>query len=304
VGSSQPDQPRRTGLLAATALALLFADLVTKVVAVEALHGRSVRTLGGLVYLTEARNSGAAFSFAEGATVLFTAVAAIVVTVIVRTASRLRSVPWAVCLGLILGGAGGNLLDRLFRSPGPLRGAVVDWISLLDPYGRVWPIFNLADAGIVCGGILAVLLATLGFELDGSRHRSRDRPAREGADAEVPDGRGAPPGGRPDREPVPGAPAASPAGAVGGPPADGADSGAAGAPDGRLAGVGGAPPAGASAGSPADGRVVAGLPADGPVSAGRDDSGRDEPGQEEPGRDDLGRDELGRDDPRREEPGS
>jgi signal peptidase II len=223
VSSSQPERPRRTLLLAATALALLFADLVTKVVAVEALHGRSVRTLGGLVYLTEARNTGAAFSLAEGATVLFTAVAAVVVTVIVRTASRLRSAPWAVCLGLILGGAAGNLVDRLFRSPGPLRGAVVDWISLLDPYGDVWPIFNLADSGIVCGGILAVLLAILGYEVDGSRHRDRvrdrdrrlrdgrprdgrprDGRPRDGADAGVPDGPGAsPPGAGEEQEPEP-----------------------------------------------------------------------------------------------------
>jgi len=191
VSNTTAARPRRTRLLAATAATLLLADLVTKIVAVELLTGRSVRTLGGLVYLTEARNSGAAFSFAEGATVLFTAVAGVGVTVIVRTAPRLRSAPWAVCLGLILGGAGGNLVDRLFRSPGPLRGAVIDWISLLDPYGNVWPIFNLADSGIVCGGVLAVLLATLGYEVDGSRHRA----ARRGTDrTDAP-----PPGGDPAR---------------------------------------------------------------------------------------------------------
>jgi len=237
VSSSQPDQPRRTStrLLAVTALVLLFADLVTKMVAVQALHGRSVRTLGGLVYLTEARNSGAAFSFAEGATVLFTAVAAIVITVIVRTASRLRSAPWAVCLGLILGGAAGNLLDRLFRSPGPLRGAVVDWISLLDPYGRIWPIFNLADSGIVCGGILAVALATLGFEVDGSRHRDRER--RRGGPGRL----GGP--GRPGRDTAPSpasgpppapasSPASSPASGPASSPASGAPPGAAASPSG------------------------------------------------------------------------
>ena len=173
MSSAESARPRRTRLLAVTAVSVLVADLATKVVAVEQLTGRSERILGGLVYLTEARNSGAAFSFAEGATVLFSVVAAAVITVIVRTAPRLRSAPWAVCLGLILGGAAGNLVDRLFRSPAPLRGAVVDWISLLDPHGDVWPIFNLADSGIVCGGILAVLLATLGYEVDGRRHRAR-----------------------------------------------------------------------------------------------------------------------------------
>ena len=122
-----------------------------------------------------ARNPGAAFSFAEGATVVFTAVAAIVIVVIVRTASKLRSTAWAISLGLVLGGAAGNLVDRLFRSPAPLRGWVVDWISLRSPDGRMlFPIFNLADSGIVCGGILAVLLALLGVR-DGRHPRRQGR---------------------------------------------------------------------------------------------------------------------------------
>ena len=175
-GTAGSPARRRTGLLAVTAVGIFVADLVTKVVVVAELMGRApVKLLGGALYLTHARNPGAAFSFAQSATVLFTAVAAIVVVVIVRTASRLRSTRWAVCLGLILGGATGNLVDRVFRSPGPLRGHVVDWISVFDPYGRVWPIFNVADSGIVVGGVLAVLLATLGYEMDGTRTRRRDR---------------------------------------------------------------------------------------------------------------------------------
>jgi lipoprotein signal peptidase len=178
---------RRVGLLAMTALAVLVADVVSKVVVVATLSGRPpVKVLGGLVYLTETRNTGAAFSFAEGATVVFTLIAVAVVVVILRTAPRLRSAPWAICLGLILGGAAGNLVDRLARSPGPLRGAVVDWISLLDPRGAVWPIFNVADSGIVCGGVLAIVLATLGIELDGRRSRGGDR----GQDADGADGDG------------------------------------------------------------------------------------------------------------------
>ncbi len=174
-GGDPAPRPRRTAVLAVTAAGLFAADLASKVLVVSELIGREpVRLLGGAVYLTHARNPGAAFSFAEGATVLFSAVAAIVVAVIVRTASRLRSTPWAVCLGLILGGAAGNLVDRVFRSPGPLRGHVVDWISAFDPAGQVWPIFNIADSGIVVGGILAVLLAALGYEMDGTRHRRGD----------------------------------------------------------------------------------------------------------------------------------
>jgi signal peptidase II len=84
--------------------------------------------------------------------------------VIVRTARLLQSRAWATALGLLLGGALGNLSDRLFRAPGPLRGHVVDWIAL--PH---WPVFNIADSAIVTGGLLAVLLAFRGVEMDGSR---------------------------------------------------------------------------------------------------------------------------------------
>jgi signal peptidase II len=181
--AGQPDAPgstrlrRRTRLLFLVAVSAFLLDLVTKVVVVAALAGQPpLRLLGGLVYFTEARNSGAAFSFAQGATVLFTAIAATVVVVILRTARNLRSAPWAWSLGLVLGGAAGNLVDRVFRSPGPLRGAVVDFISVFDPYGRAFPIFNVADSAIVCGGILAVLLAVTGREFDGTRHTRAANP--------------------------------------------------------------------------------------------------------------------------------
>jgi signal peptidase II len=173
-GAPLPVGRRRIGLLVAVAALVLTADLVSKVAVVATLSERSpVRLLGGLVYLVQARNAGAAFSFAQGATVLFSAVAALVIVIILRSASQLRSLPWAISLGLILGGAAGNLADRLFRSPGPMRGRVVDWISVLDPAGRVWPIFNLADSCIVVGGVLAVLLAFAGVEMTGSRSRQR-----------------------------------------------------------------------------------------------------------------------------------
>jgi signal peptidase II len=163
---------RRTGTLIWVAAAVLGADVLTKVVVVATLSDRApVKLAGGLVYLVLTRNSGAAFSLAQGATILFTLIAAVVIVVILRTASRLGSAPWAVCLGLVLGGAAGNLADRIFRAPGPLRGRVVDWVSLLDPAGQTWPVFNLADAAIVSGGVLAVLLAFAGFELTGGRTR-------------------------------------------------------------------------------------------------------------------------------------
>ncbi len=161
----------RVPLLAATALAVVVLDAVTKALVVAHLPGRStVRLLGGAVYLRHTRNTGAAFSIAQGQTVLLSLVALAVVVAIVRTARRLGSSAWSVCLGLILGGAVGNLVDRVFRAPGPLRGAVVDWIDL-----RVWPVFNLADSALVIGVCLAVLLELQGRRIDGTRAESRRR---------------------------------------------------------------------------------------------------------------------------------
>ena len=164
------DPPRRLGLLLVVGIVIFVLDLVSKVVVVATLSDRApLRLLGGLVYLTEARNTGAAFGLAEGMTVVFTMVAAGVIVVILRTAPRLRSTGWAWALGLIAGGALGNLVDRIFRSPGVFRGGVVDFLSVLDPAGQVWPIFNVADSAIVCGGLLGVVMAFRGREFDGGR---------------------------------------------------------------------------------------------------------------------------------------
>jgi signal peptidase II len=180
--SDQPDAApdaasataNRVRLLAAIAVSVLVADIITKTIAVAQLEGREpVRILGGLIYLQLLRNPGAAFSMATGFTWILSVIAIGVVVVIVRVARRLRSTGWAIALGLVLGGALGNLGDRLFRSPGPLQGHVVDMVSLLAPDGRVWPVFNAADSSIVCGGILLVLLALTGRELDGSTTKSR-----------------------------------------------------------------------------------------------------------------------------------
>lgn len=149
---------------------VLLLDVLTKVIAVAALEGQApVRLLGGGIYLVLYRNPGAAFSLATGLTWLLTLIALGVVVMIIRWAPRLRSPGWAVGLGLVLGGALGNLVDRLLRDPGPLRGHVVDFLSLLAPDGSVWPVFNLADSAIVCGGVLLVLLAATGREYDGTR---------------------------------------------------------------------------------------------------------------------------------------
>lgn len=175
-----PGRPRRILLFSLVAATVLALDIVSKVLVVanlpQTLPPHIDRVLGGVFYLQQVRNSGAAFSLGTGFTIILTVIALVVVVVIVRTASRMRSRGWAISLGLILGGALGNLTDRLFRSPGVGRGHVVDWISLFGPNGEHWPIFNLADAGIVCGAILAGILAVLGVDFDGGRHRAGPGP--------------------------------------------------------------------------------------------------------------------------------
>lgn len=140
-------------------------DVVTKLLVVAKLEGRPpVHLLGDVLTLDVSRNSGAAFSFAEGATVVFTLVAVAVAVVIVRSMPRLRSSAWAVTLGLLLGGALGNLSDRLLRAPGVGRGAVVDFIHV-----QWFATFNVADSAITVGALLAVVLSLRGVEIDGSR---------------------------------------------------------------------------------------------------------------------------------------
>lgn len=156
-------------LVTAAALAAV-ADQITKHLTVTRLADRPpVRLFGGAVYLVEVRNSGAAFSLGSEYTFVFPLITIAVVVWITWMALRLRSVPWAVSLGLVLGGAMGNLIDRIFRAPGPLLGHVVDMISVFDDHGGYFPVFNIADSALVVGVILAVLLELTGRRRDGTR---------------------------------------------------------------------------------------------------------------------------------------
>jgi signal peptidase II len=167
------------------AAAVYVADVVSKAIVVATLSPRRpIHVVDGVLTLQLVRNSGAAFSIGTSLTVVFTLIAVGVIVFILRTSRRLRSLPWAITLGLLLGGATGNLTDRILRSPGLFRGDVVDWIQL--PH---WPVFNLADSAIVVGGVLAVLLSALGYRLDGTR----DRLGRTGS-TDGPGGRGEPGG--------------------------------------------------------------------------------------------------------------
>ena len=173
LSDAEPPRPpptgrRRVGVLALIAATVLVLDLASKVAVVRNLEGRTpVELAGGLLTLRVIRNPGAAFGLGVGMTIVFSIVAAAVVVTIIRLAPRLRSLTWAMALGLILGGAVGNLIDRIARSPGPLRGHVVDF---LDVMGFPW-IFNVADSAIVCGGALMVLASLRGIDYDATRTR-------------------------------------------------------------------------------------------------------------------------------------
>lgn len=165
---------RRIAVVLICAALALGIDVVSKAVVVAQLQDRApIHVPGGFLILNLIRNSGAAFSIGEGQTWLFTLIAAAVVFVILRVSRNLRSLPWAVALGMLLGGALGNLSDRLFRSPGIGRGDVVDFLQFptfpLVHYD--FPVFNLADTSIVVGGCLMVLLSFLGIQPDGTRHK-------------------------------------------------------------------------------------------------------------------------------------
>jgi signal peptidase II len=167
---SEPPAPQRgtgrhVGLFAFLALAVLAADQASKVWALANLEeGRWQPFLGEWIQLTLVFNPGAALSFGTGMTWVLTLVALGVTVVVVRSARRLGSSGWAVALGLLLGGALGNLYDRFFREPGFARGHVVDF---LDWFG--WFVGNVADIAIVVAAGLLMILSVLGVRLDGSR---------------------------------------------------------------------------------------------------------------------------------------
>lgn len=154
-------------MLLSVAVVVYTIDVLTKLMAVAFLtEDDPVRVGHTSITLRLIRNPGAAFGLGVGATALFTVVTAIVIGAVLRTARRLGSLRWAVALGLLLGGSLGNLSDRLSRSPGPLRGHVVDFVDFPG-----WPIFNLADAFICMAGLMIVLLALRNVPISGRPHR-------------------------------------------------------------------------------------------------------------------------------------
>jgi len=149
-GGPEPEQAthRRIGLVVTVAAAVLVVDAVTKQWALGALADVPLQLVGPL-RLALAYNTAGAFGLGGAATPFLAVGALVLVVIMVTTGSAATGAPAAIALGLVLGGAFGNLADRLFRDPGLLRGAVVDFIDL-----RFWPVFNLADVAITCGALL------------------------------------------------------------------------------------------------------------------------------------------------------
>ncbi|MCX4424844.1 signal peptidase II [Streptomyces mirabilis] len=165
--AEEPRGRRRIAVLFTVAALAYALDLVSKLIVVAKLeHHAPIRIIGDWLRFEAIRNAGAAFGFGEAFTIIFTVIAAAVIVVIARLARKLYSLPWAIALGLLLGGALGNLTDRIFRSPGIFEGAVVDFIA-----PKHFAVFNLADSAIVCGGILIVLLSFRGLDPDGTVHK-------------------------------------------------------------------------------------------------------------------------------------
>ncbi len=150
-----PERPRNTTLVLAIGAVWVLLDQLTKTWAESALTARPpMRVLGELLQLRLLYNPGASFSMGTGSTWVFTLLASIVVVVLIWQSRDVAHPGWRWAFGLLLGGAGGNLVDRLFRSPGPGRGHVVDFIELPN-----FPVFNVADIGITGAAVLIVLLA-------------------------------------------------------------------------------------------------------------------------------------------------
>lgn len=180
--------PARRRRLVATLVALaavtLVLDQATKAWALAGLdEGVRHPVLGDLLGLQLLFNPGAALGLATGTTWLLTVVAITVVVVIIRVSRRLGSTGWTIALGLLLGGALGNLVDRLIRDPGVFMGHVVDFIA----YGDLF-VGNVADIAIVAAAGLLMLLSLLGVRLDGTRER-REGAGDDAADPVAEDGR-------------------------------------------------------------------------------------------------------------------
>jgi len=154
-------------IVVVVAIGVVVLDQLTKAWAVARLappDGAPIEVIGTFLRFLYVENTGAAFGIGTAYTWVFTIIAATVAVVILRTARKLGSVPWAIALGGLLGGAVGNLIDRLTREPSFGQGYVVDFIAL--PY---FAVFNIADMAITISAVAMVVLSLMGVEFGGKQ---------------------------------------------------------------------------------------------------------------------------------------
>lgn len=153
----------RYGLILGIGALALLADQGTKVLALERLErGDPVEFIGSLLRFNLTSNPGAAFSTGTNLTPYISVFGCIALVVVLVVSRRVATPLWAVAMGLLLAGIAGNLFDRFFREPGPLRGHVIDFLELPN-----WPIFNVADICINVAAGLIILQSLRGIPLAG-----------------------------------------------------------------------------------------------------------------------------------------
>lgn len=146
--------------LLTTALIVILFDLATKIWAVARLENQSdIEVIGEFLKFSFVRNPGAAFSFGTSVTWVFTLIAIAVTIAILLISKNVTNRPWAIALGGLLGGAVGNLIDRIFRSPEVFQGHVVDFIAVPN-----YPMFNISDSAVVISAIAMVVLSFRGVD--------------------------------------------------------------------------------------------------------------------------------------------
>jgi signal peptidase II len=153
IGADEPaGWSRRRGVLVlGIVLGVALLDQLTKTWAVAELDDGPLSIIGSDVELHLSRNTGSAFSLFQGFTPLLAILAVVLAVVLVRAVRRTDDLVILIALSLVLGGAVGNLFDRVARSPGFLEGAVIDFVRVGS-----FPTFNVADAAITIGAVLLV----------------------------------------------------------------------------------------------------------------------------------------------------
>ncbi len=142
------------------AAVVVVFDQITKTLAVAFLENKAdVEIFGKWFGFSFGRNPGAAFSIGTDATIVFTIFAVTISTLIIWKAREVANTPWAIVAGGFLGGALGNLIDRVFRAPEMFHGHVVDFIAFPN-----FPLFNIADSAVTLSALTAVMLSIRGID--------------------------------------------------------------------------------------------------------------------------------------------